>query len=160
MAHSCGALVVESGRLLLPSLKEAAKLVGGVLYVPLAHVSDVMEGCSRTHVEPPERYLRKTTTSGFCPHRCFHAVRIHLSPPPGVTLPTTLHPSPQSPMPSDRPTSTWPGPAPTWTYASSSPLPSTSHPPPLPPHCSTRWACSSALSPLSPRCSRQPATSC
>lgn len=56
MAHSCGALVVESGRLLLPSLKEAAKLVGGVLYVPLAHVSDVMEGCRATSTLPTEDY--------------------------------------------------------------------------------------------------------
>ena len=39
MAHSCGALVVDSARLLLPSLREAVKLVRGVLYVPLADVS-------------------------------------------------------------------------------------------------------------------------
>jgi hypothetical protein len=36
MTHSCGALVVDSARLLLPSLREAVKFVGGVLYVPLA----------------------------------------------------------------------------------------------------------------------------
>ena len=39
MTHSCGALVVDSGKLLLPSLREAAKLVRGVLYVPLVEVS-------------------------------------------------------------------------------------------------------------------------
>ena len=38
MTHICGALVVDSARLLLPSLVEAVKFVGGVLYVPLAEV--------------------------------------------------------------------------------------------------------------------------
>ena len=39
MAHSCGALVVGSGKLLLPSLRKAVEMVKGVLYVPLADVS-------------------------------------------------------------------------------------------------------------------------
>ena len=39
VTHSCGALLVESWRLLLPSLGEAAKIVRGVLYVPLTEVS-------------------------------------------------------------------------------------------------------------------------
>jgi len=37
MYHS-GALIVNSGKLLLPALTAAARLVTGVLYIPLAQV--------------------------------------------------------------------------------------------------------------------------
>lgn len=40
MVYSTGALIVSSRKLLLPSLTAAARLVNGVLYVPLIQARD------------------------------------------------------------------------------------------------------------------------
>ena len=66
MTYSCGALVVDSGRLLLPSLREAVKLVRGVLYVPLADVSHH----THTHTHTPWRPLHSISVCTSQPLHC------------------------------------------------------------------------------------------